>query len=85
MTKECAFEELPEKLQERISKLGSSLGNRGKIEILRCTVDKNFAECFVKDGLIIGLYRQIWEDVHCTWLNSHDIEFLHNAIQSTRP
>ncbi len=86
MSKECTFEDLPEKLQKRISDLGSSLGDRGKIEILRCVVDGHHsAECFINDGSLIGLYRQSWDEVHCTWLNNYDIEFLHNAIQSTRP
>ena len=85
MSKECTFEELPEKLQKRISGLGSSLGDRGEIEILRCVVGDHSAECFIKDGRLIGLYRQRWDDISCTWLNDYDIEFLHTALQSTRP
>lgn len=83
---ECTFEELPELISGKITRLGSALGNRGSIEILRCIIDgENHAECIIKDGSLIGLYRQQWDDVTYTWLNSSDIDFLHNAIQSTRP
>ena len=87
MAKDCAFDDLPEALRERISGEGSLLRRNGNVGLLRCSIeDQNYAECIVKCGDLIGIYRKQYDDVTCFWFTKIDIEFMHNSIQeSTRP
>jgi len=80
--RECNFDELPEKLQESITRINK----QSAIKVLRCFYDdKNYAECTIKNGSLVGIFNHSFGEVDSVWLTSGDIEFLHNAIQSTRP
>ncbi|MHB8124631.1 MAG: hypothetical protein ACYDEJ_03140 [Desulfitobacteriaceae bacterium] len=87
MTRDCAFDELPEALRERISRERSILRKNGNTGLVRCSIeDQNYAECIVKCGDLIGVYRKQYDNVTCFWFTRSDIEFMRNVIhESTRP
>lgn len=78
MIKECNFEELPKKLQESVTRINS----HNSVKVLRCFYDdKNYAECTIKNGSLIGIFNHSFGKVDSVWLTGSDIEFLHNSMQ----
>ncbi|WP_040413423.1 hypothetical protein [Desulfosporosinus sp. OT] len=80
--KQCNFEELPQALQKSVTRLEYLKSSK----VLRCLYDgKNYAECTILNGSLIGVFNHSYGEVDNVWLTSRDIEILHNAIESTRP
>jgi len=82
--KECAFEDLPEKLRKVVASMKECAV---PLEIIRCTSDQNKenARCIVQDGTVFGIFDLSRKRVATTWIGSHEVMMLANAIESTRP
>lgn len=77
--KECNFEELPEKLRNKINIL--------KLKIINCADSEHGSQCIVQDWPIFGIYyyNKVTNEIKYQWIGEHTIKILHRAIESTRP